>query len=46
MIITPLENFIRKVPGHFWASSTAKGVKYIDLEFIIVTKTVAKKQLN
>lgn len=42
MMIPPLENFIGKAPQDFLIHKTAEGVKFIDLIFNIVSKTVTE----
>lgn len=44
MMIAPLENFIGKSPEHFLTAATPEGIKYIDLVFSIVAKTVAEER--
>mmetsp|Transcript_46986 Transcript_46986/g.69588 ORF Transcript_46986/g.69588 Transcript_46986/m.69588 type:complete len:1060 (+) Transcript_46986:78-3257(+) len=44
MMVVPLENFMSKGPQHFLSSSTADGVKYIDLIFNMVAKTVGEER--
>jgi len=44
MMIAPIENFIGKAPEFFLAAVTPEGVKYIDLVFSMVAKTVAEER--
>lgn len=42
LMVMPLENFIGKSPDYFLAAVTSDGVKYIDLIFKIVGRTLAE----
>ena len=44
MMVPPLENFIGKDPDFFLQATTPDGLKYIDLIFTIVAKTVAEER--
>ena len=46
MMVIPLENFIQKAPAQFLAATTEKGVKYVELIFSMVKKTVGDDRSN
>ena len=46
MMVIPLENFIQKAPAQFLTATTQNGVKYIQLIFSMVEKTVGDDRSN
>ena len=46
MMVIPLENYIQKSPSQFLAATTPDGIKYVQLIFTMVEKTVSDERSN